>query len=82
VIATVLGFYCINVILFAGTVILRLDALVSLSFCVVTLGWLAYKTRKKQPLHRLKLEPVGALASSSQSFLRLCGRGRTWPAWC
>jgi hypothetical protein len=62
VIATVLGFYCINVILFAGTVILRLDALVSLSFCVVTLGWLAYKTRKKQPLHRLKLEPVGAFA--------------------
>ena len=61
VVATVLGFYCVNVILFAGTVILRLDVLVSLSFCVVLLGWLAYKTRKKQPLNRLKLEPVAAL---------------------
>ena len=61
VVATVLGFYCVNVILFAGTVILRLDILVSLSFCVVLLGWVAYKTHKKQPLHRLKLEPVGAV---------------------
>ena len=59
VVATVLGFYCVNVILGIGTVILRLDVLVSLSFCIVLLGWLAYKTRKRQPLHRLKLEPVG-----------------------
>ena len=60
VVATVLGFYCVNVILCLGTVILRLDVLVSLSFCLFLLGWLAYRTRKKQPLHRLKLEPAGA----------------------
>ena len=61
VVATVLGFYCVNVILCIGTAILRLDVLVSLSLCVVLLGLLAYQTHRKQPLHRLKLEPVGAL---------------------
>jgi len=61
-IACVLGFYCVTVVLFVGTVVLRLDILVSLAACVGLLGLLAYKTRNQRPLGRLKLEPIGVFA--------------------
>lgn len=60
--STVLGFYCISAILFLGTVVLRLDLLISLSFCVALLGLLAYVTRKRQPLRRLERAPASAIA--------------------
>jgi hypothetical protein len=60
--AVVLGFFVLSVVLFVGSVVLHLSLLVSGGACLGLLGLGLYHTRKRRPLLRLNLEPLGLVA--------------------
>lgn len=62
ILATLVGFYCLSVVLFVGTVILRFDLRLSLAMFILVGGGLNYRALHRRPLLRLQ---CGAMSTSA-----------------